>query len=310
MERCIPTKEATPISRPISETSDLDQQPASGGHPTHGILLIGHGTRDQRGTDEFFELGDRLANHLAGQSIVQPCLLEFQSPTIDEGWRRLLDAGAERITVSPLLLFAAGHAKSDIPDAVEAVARQTQTLDRIAGYSRPISRQPHMIDLVRERLIESIESVSDGEAGNASIATAVVMVGRGSLDPCASSDMRLLTEVTVRGRLKQSHRSCIADLHAIDADGLRTTFYAMAQPRLPDTLDQIAASGRFGRVIVQPHLLFSGRLYDAIERQTKEVATKFSEIEFVISRYLGPDAKVAAAIAERIDSLQSENVGE
>jgi sirohydrochlorin cobaltochelatase len=298
MERCASPEEATSIT-----------QPASVGHPTHGILLIGHGTRDQRGTEEFFELGNRLASLLAGRSIVQPCLLEFQSPTIDEGWRRLLDAGAKRITVSPLLLFAAGHAKSDIPDAVEAVARQTQTLDRIAGYSRPISRQPHMIDLVRERLAESLESVSVGEMDNAPIPTAVVMVGRGSLDPCASSDMRLLTEVTVRGRLKQADSSSIADLHAIDAGGLLTTFYAMAQPRLPDTLEQIAASGLFGRVIVQPHLLFSGRLYDAIERQTKEAAAKFSEIEFVISRYLGPDAKVAAAIADRIDSLQSENVG-
>ena len=295
MERCASPEEATSIT-----------QPASVGHPTHGILLIGHGTRDQRGTEEFFELGNRLASLLAGRSIVQPCLLEFQSPTIDEGWRRLLDAGAKRITVSPLLLFAAGHAKSDIPDAVEAVARQTQTLDRIAGYSRPISRQPHMIDLVRERLAESL---SVGEMDNAPISTAVVMVGRGSLDPCASSDMRLLTEVTVRGRLKQADSSSIADRHAIDADGLLTTFYAMAQPRLPDTLEQIAASGRFGRVIVQPHLLFSGRLYDAIERQIKEAAAKFSEIEFVISRYLGPDAKVAAAIADRIDSLQSENVG-
>ncbi|PHQ36044.1 sirohydrochlorin chelatase [Rhodopirellula bahusiensis] len=286
---------------------------------SHGILLIGHGTRDQRGTDEFFELGDRLASYLAGRSIVQPCLLEFQSPTIDEGWRRLLDAGAERITVSPLLLFAAGHAKSDIPDAVEAVARQTNTLDRIAGYSRPISRQSRMVELVRERLIESIESVATdhrslGASGLAAIPTAVVMVGRGSLDPCASSDMRLLTEVAVRGRMfpssnSQANAPSIADLHGIDRAGLVTTFYAMAQPRLPDTLEQIASTGQFGRIIVQPHLLFSGRLYDAIVRQAKEAATKFGEVEFVVSRYLGPNPKVAAAIAERIDSLQSERVG-
>ncbi|MFG0263816.1 MAG: sirohydrochlorin chelatase [Rhodopirellula sp. JB055] len=283
-------------------------------NPPLGILLIGHGTRDQRGTDEFFELGRRLATQLAGRAIVQPCLLEFQSPTINEGWRRLLEAGAERIIVSPLLLFAAGHAKSDIPDAVEKVARETQTLDRIAGYSRPISRQPHMIDLVRERLIESLGSAAIDPAGESSRPTAVVMVGRGSLDPCASSDMRLLTEVTLRGRGNQIARSgtgaqSIADCYEIAEGGCCTTFYAMAQPRLPDTLGQMAETGRYGRMVVQPHLLFSGRLYEAIVRQTEEAAAKFSEIDFIVSRYLGPDTKVAAAIADRIDSLASEKIG-
>ncbi|KLU03601.1 Sirohydrochlorin cobaltochelatase [Rhodopirellula islandica] len=309
MEGRSPAKQAT-----SNLNTGRDLQSRSKGHSSHGILLIGHGTRDQRGTDEFFELGERLASRLAGRAMVQPCLLEFQSPTIDEGWRRLLDAGAERVTVSPLLLFAAGHAKSDIPDAVESVARQTQTLNRIAGYSRPISRQPHMIDLVRERLIESLESAGKAGVGT-SPSTAVVMVGRGSLDPCASSDMRLLTEVTLRGRKQEGAHSgtasqSIADRYEINAGGWGTTFYAMAQPRLPDTLEQLAASGRFGRIVVQPHLLFSGRLYDAIVRQTNEVAAKFSEIDFVVSRYLGPDAKVAAAIADRIDSLQSEKAGE
>ncbi|WDQ18621.1 sirohydrochlorin chelatase [Rhodopirellula sp. P2] len=308
MEGRSPANEAT-----SNRNTGVDPQSLSPEHPRRGILLIGHGTRDQRGTDEFFELGERLASRLAGRAIVQPCLLEFQSPTIDEGWRRLLDAGADQITVSPLLLFAAGHAKSDIPDAVENVARQTQTLDRIAGYSRPISRQPHMIDLVRERLFESLESAALEAGDETSPSIAVVMVGRGSLDPCASSDMRLLTEVTLRGRVNEWGRSgsasqSIADHCGLNAGGWCTTFYAMAQPRLPDTLDQLAASGRFGRVIVQPHLLFSGRLYDAIVRQTNEVAAKFSEIDFVVSRYLGPDSKVAAAIADRIDSLRSEDI--
>jgi sirohydrochlorin cobaltochelatase len=299
---------------PVIPCACIDPQSPPMKNPPHGILLIGHGTRDQRGTDEFFELGQRLAAQLDGRAIVQPCLLEFQSPTIDQGWRRLLAAGAERIIVSPLLLFAAGHAKSDIPDAVERVARETQTLDRIAGYSRPISRQSHMIDLVRERLIDSLGAAATQATGQVPSSTAVVMVGRGSLDPCASSDMRLLTEITLRGRGKQFACSdvgsrSIADRYGITAGGWGTTFYAMAQPRLLDTLEQMAETGRFERIVVQPHLLFSGRLYDAIVRQTEEAATKFSEIDFIVSRYLGPDARVAAAIADRIASLSSEKVG-
>ena len=80
------------------------------------------------------------------------------------------------------------------------------------------------------------------------------MVGRGSHDPCAKADMRILSEIVTR-------RSSVADVI--------TSFYAMTEPRLPDTLEQIAMSGRFDAVVVQPHLLFEGRLNQAILESSK-----------------------------------------
>nr|WP_255713027.1 sirohydrochlorin chelatase [Rhodopirellula sp. JC740] len=284
-----------------------------------GVLLVGHGTRDPRGTEEFFQLGQKLAERMSHRfamrsievrSIVQPCLLEFQSPTIEEGWRNLIDAGAGRIVIAPLLLFAAGHAKSDIPDEIRRVAEITGTLDRISGFSRPLSRQSELIRLVRERLVESLGINQPSNDPKLEKRTAVVMVGRGSLDPCASSDMRLLTEVALRGKqvfgeVENQSTACLslADAASLSSASVATTFYAMVEPRLPDTLRRIGESGRFDRIIVQPHLLFSGRLYDAIVRQTEEAGNEFDEIEFVVSRYLGPVKEVADAILARVEAV-------
>ncbi len=277
--------------------------PATGVTPETGVLLVGHGTRDRRGTDEFFELGDRLANQMAGRAVVRPALLEFQPPTIATAWGSLVERGVQRIVVAPLLLFAAGHAKSDIPGEVESARAATPNGGSIeVTYSRPISRQGFMVAAVRERLSQALQADAGlpGQPAMANeVSTAIVMVGRGSRDVCASADMRVLSEVAVRGKAEPSGTS-LADEHKLSPIGLATTFYAMATPRLPDTLDQVAGTGLYRRVIVQPHLLFNGRLYEAIVNQVAEARQRFPEVEFIISDYLGPTDAVAQAIASRI----------
>ena len=136
-----------------------------------------------------------------------------------------------------------------------------------------------MIELARVRLEAALSKNSAPRTR-----TAVVMVGRGSHDPCAQADMRILAEV-ISARVDVAH--------------LTTAFYAMADPRLPVVLKQLASSGRFDAIIVQPHLLFEGRLFQAIRRQTDEAAQRHPRIEWTHSEYLGPDPLVAEAIVAR-----------
>jgi len=247
---------------------------------SRGVLLIGHGTRDRVGTEQFFQLASRLSE-LLRPTPVEAALLEFQQPTIPSAWQSLLSRGARHIHVAPLLLFAAGHAKGDIPDIVGRCCSATSgvTFDQ----SLPLSRHPSIIDLVVQR-IESAKQVQ--KLATPASRTALVMVGRGNRDPCAQADMRLLSEV-VGSRL--------------DVAETFTAFYAMAEPRLPDLLNRVAASGRFDSVIVHPHLLFEGRLHQAIIDQTNQVSATYPTIQFKTSAYLGPVAEVAKAIADRIE---------
>ena len=100
----------------------------------------------------------------------------------------------------------------------------------------------------------------------------------------AQADMRVLAEVISR---------------RVDVAHLTTAFYAMAHPRLPAVLDSLASRRHFDTIIVQPHLLFEGRLFQAIRRQTDEAAQRHPRVEWIHSDYLGPDPLGAEAIAAR-----------
>ena len=65
-------------------------------------------------------------------------------------------------------------------------------------------------------------------------------------------------------------------------------------------LDELAASRQFDTIAVQPHLLFEGRLFQAILRQTAEASERSPSIQWIHSEYLGPDPLVAEAIAGRV----------
>jgi sirohydrochlorin cobaltochelatase len=244
-------------------------------------MLVGHGTRDDLGTREFLKLGERLAETLSPIP-VQSCLLEFQHPTIPEAWNSLVESGVKHVHVAPLLLFAAGHAKNDIPDLVKRC--QTDSPEITFDQARPLSRHHSIIELVCQRIDETFRSMQSPRS-----LTALIMVGRGSHDPCAQADMRVLTEVVNR------------KLRFPDA---YTSFYAMAEPRLPEVIDSVASSGNYNAIIVQPHLLFAGHLYQAIQMQVDEAARRHPGMSIGLSRYLGPDPLVAEAIASRVGAAK------
>lgn len=247
-------------------------------HLDDGLLLVGHGTRDAIGTREFFQLVSLLEKRLAPMP-VEGCLLEFQYPTIPTAWQTLVSRGVKHIHVAPLLLFAAGHTRRDIPEIV--LACQATTPDVSFRQSRPLSRAASIIELVVDRIDASAQRLKR----ELDDSVALVTVGRGSNDPCATSDMCVLSEIV-------AHR-CNITQHAV-------SFYAMAEPKLPEALDKVASQPGIRSVIVQPHLLFHGRLYDAICRQVENAAKRHRGIQFVVSDYLGPTVEVADALVTRV----------
>lgn len=238
-------------------------------------MLVGHGTRDEDGTRQFFELADVLAQSLDPMPVA-PALLEFQSPTIGEAWKQLVESGVTHIHVAPLLLFAAGHAKQDIPSIV--AESHLATPEITWSQSRPLSRHRAIVDLAIER-----GQVAVANCETPRLQRACVFVGRGSHDPCAQADTRVLAHIVG---------------HRLDVAQTITAFYAMAKPDLPTVLDAAAASGRYTEIVVQPHLLFAGRLHQAVVKQVEEAALKHPHVRFLMSDYLGPEPRVARAIAE------------
>ncbi|WP_370195762.1 sirohydrochlorin chelatase, partial [Aurantimonas coralicida] len=81
------------------------------------LMLCGHGSRDQGAMIEFGGLAEKLRTRLPDWS-VEHGYLEFAKPVIRDGLDKLKASGAETVLALPGMLFAAGHAKNDIPSVL------------------------------------------------------------------------------------------------------------------------------------------------------------------------------------------------
>ena len=224
------------------------------------------------------------------ERLVEGCFLELRPPTIAQAWQRLCDHGATHAHAVPLLLFSAGHAKQDIPTALAECAAERPELT--FDFGRPLSRHPCLLERVCQCVQGALASTTTSPAEE----TALVMVGRGSYDPCAAADMRLLAECVYRAFNEGRERR----FASVD-----TAFYAMAQPALPDVLQQVAGRAGISQVIVHPHLLFAGQLQNAIARQVATAQEQSPHVRFVLGEPLGPDRLVAAAVHGRMLELEA-----
>ncbi len=240
-----------------------------------GILIVGHGTRDERGCAEFAELTG-LVTALAPAVIVEGCFLELVEPDLIGGVQRALRRGARRLAVVPLLLVSAGHAKRDIPRLVAAAAarfpeagiRQMPHLGSHAAITAPAQRR-------HEQALESLP-------GLPSERTLLLVVGRGTKDEEANTG--LCAFARQRGR-------------ETGAGWVETCFLAMAEPSLERALD-ILPQLALPRIVVELHLLFSGELLDRIRGMVDAARRRWPEQEFVVTERLGPDPSLARAILD------------
>jgi sirohydrochlorin cobaltochelatase len=245
-------------------------------HGEHeGLLVIGHGTREAAGLDEFAALVERV--RAATSQPVEPCFLELARPTIAEGIGRLVDSGVRRVAVVPLLLFAAGHAKRDIPEAVAKAAAPHPGL--VVRQTGALESHEQVLALSARRFQEAIAGKPPADPRQ----TLLLMVGRGSLDADATAEMhrfaRLRAERTPVGRVL-------------------TCFLAMQTPSLAEGLSAAADTG-FQRIVVQAHLLFHGQLYDET-RMAVESRQRRAGPDWLLTSVLGPEPELAAAVMDRV----------
>lgn len=267
---------ADPPSSPPPAPGSLPPAPCS-------LLLVGHGTRDAAGVAEFLVLAERVRRLIAPVPL-EACFLELAEPTIAEGLNRLIDRGAKQIAVVPLLLTAAGHAKRDIPAAIAEVSGAHLVLT--IRYTAALDCHPRIVDLSTRRYDEALA----GQIAVPPEETLLLLVGRGSSDPAAVATVRRFAAL-------RAERSKVGRVE--------TCFAAVAKPSLNEMLPVVAATG-FRRIVVQPHLLFQGRLIgdvrEAVTRfQTRDTANAGQgSMEWVMAEPLGPEAELAEAVIDLV----------
>ena len=243
------------------------------------VLLCGHGSRDPEAVAEFELAAGALRPRLPEFDFATG-YLEFACPTIRDGLALLAARGARRIFAIPGMLFAASHVKNDLPWEMNSFIAENPDIDVRLG--RDLGIDPKLLQAAADR----IAVAADARIPRAE--TLLVVVGRGTNDPDANSNITKLARMLWEG---------------MGLGWAEAAFSGVAHPRVDAALARAARLG-FRRIIVFPYFLFTGVLIKRIYSQTDTVAALFPEIDFVKALYLRDHEGVLGAFCDRVGELQ------
>src|SRR5919199_1195014 len=239
------------------------------------LLVVGHGSRDPRGAREFHELV-ALARERNPALAVEGGFIELSRPPISECVNRLAEGGARRIAAVPLMLLAAGHAKDDIPATL--VREEMRHPDLSFRYGRALGIRPELLALMDERISAAVPEVEKEQ-------TAVLIVGRGSSDPDANSDLAKISRLFYEGRPYPL---------------VEPAFVSLAPPDVTAGLDRLKKLGA-KKIAVFSYFLFTGVLEERIREQSARFASSEEGVEVAYAGYFGPHELVADLLLERYE---------
>ncbi|MBX2855987.1 MAG: sirohydrochlorin chelatase, partial [Rhodobacteraceae bacterium] len=248
-----------------------------------GVMVCGHGSRSQAAVDEFAVVAERLRVRFPEWPVAYG-YLEFANPVIRDGLNARRAAGCDDILAVPGMLFAAMHAKNDIPSVLNSYAAETGTRVR---YGRELGVDPKMVAAAAAR-IEAAVATADAEQGEVSRHdTCLVVIGRGASDPDANSNVSKIARLLQEG---------------MGFGWVETGYSGVTFPLVEPCLEHAAKLG-YKRVVAFPYFLFTGVLIDRIYGFADMVAVKYPEIQWVKAGYLNDHPQVIDTFAERVTEI-------
>jgi sirohydrochlorin cobaltochelatase len=107
-----------------ANSATAEPLPPDGPHGRIGVLVCGHGSRNRLAVGEFASLAEALRRDLAPIPL-EYGYLEFARPILRDGLDALRRQGVDHVLAVPAMLFAAGHAKNDIPSVLNTYAAES-----------------------------------------------------------------------------------------------------------------------------------------------------------------------------------------
>lgn len=241
-----------------------------------GVLICGHGSRDDEAVREFELLAAALRPRFPDYDFATG-YLEFATPNIRDGLAALVARGARRIYAVPGMLFAASHVKNDLPWEMNSFIAEHPGIEVRLG--RDLAIDAKLINAAADR----IEAAAPDERAD----SLLVVVGRGTNDPDANSNIAKIARMLWEG---------------LGFGWAEVAFSGVAQPRVDAALDRAARLG-FGRIVVFPYFLFTGILVKRIYAATDAAALRHPGIAFVKAGYLRDHPLLLDAFVERVAEI-------
>lgn len=225
------------------------------------VIVVGHGSRDRSATLEFSALVEALR-------ALQPALsldhayVELAEPNIAPVLAEAATCFA-RVVLVPVSLFNAGHVKNELPLLVAKQRLKTPKVEFV--LTPPLGAMVEGLDA----LLTQLGPWAEPSRGATLADAALLVVGRGSSDPDANSELYKVARLLGEGLGLKSVLPC---------------FVGITEPRLEASLDW-AARLRPKKLLVLPYFLFNGVLQKRLSEQVQAFAQQHPWIEVV---YHGP----------------------
>ena len=248
-----------------------------------GIMICGHGSRSKTAEQEFGLLARGLKQRFP-ETPVEYGFLEYSAPNIHMGLDELRNAGVNHIVAVPGMLFAATHAKNDIPSVLTTYQKKFQHLK--ISYGRELALHPKMIAAFEARILRALgrDHVHPGDLYD----TMLVVVGRGTSDTYANAEAAKLTRIVTEN---------------LGFGWSETVYSGVTFPSVGKGLEMALKLG-YKDIVVAPYFLFSGKLIDRIYNYVDRVALTAPDVNFVKAHYLADQDHVISTFVDRIEEAK------
>ena len=247
-----------------------------------GVLVCGHGSRDEEAVAEFAGVAAGVRERLP-QFEVGSGFLEFARPTLPEALDELTARGVDDVLAVPGMLFAAGHAKNDIPSVLNRYQAGRKGL-RIR-YGRELALEPRLLRASADRIEAALEAAPPRDNRQ----TLLMTVGRGTSDPDANGNVAKVARMLWEG---------------FGFGWGEAAYSGVTFPLVEPALEHAAKLG-YPRIVVFPYFLFTGVLVKRIYEAADRVAARHPGLELVKADYLKDHPLVLDVFASRVEEILS-----
>ncbi len=118
-----------------------------------GVIVLAHGSKVKTGNEGLFTIVEML-RAMGKWDMVEPGFLQLAKPGLTEVVEVLVDRGAKRVVVMPLLLFSGNHVLKDIPEDIDNERKKFPDVEFC--YAKNIGADERIAMIVSDRVDESV----------------------------------------------------------------------------------------------------------------------------------------------------------
>ncbi len=244
------------------------------------VLLVGHGSRNSEGNREIEKFASSWRKQNTGWHI-ETCFIEFAEVLLDAGLDRAAKHAAnksKKVIVVPLILNAAGHVKTEIPQFIEQARSRHPGIQ--FNYARHLGANDAILMVLKRELGKVMAALDVPDPKT----TGVIILGRGSSDRVANGEIAKMA----RWLYEES-----------DHEHIDIAFTGITYPRLERVVQQQVALG-MSQIAILPYYLFTGILIERIQRQVTRLQSQHPRLAIKCAGYFGFEKEIYALLDTRV----------